>query len=263
VVYFCGVPETLGTGERVFAEMGISVSGDKLYRAVFDDWQHCDQTQRTRSRRKRDRYRVGKLEAIGPLSLETIDAGGDIAGPLTEMFDQRSIRFTEQGIADPFTDPKVRAFYAAAFRGGEGVAGRLHIFRVGDRPAAIRYNLVAGSRMFCLISSMSAEPDLRDNSPGKVGLTRILEQEFSGEIDLFDFGVGLNDEKRIWCNVQTPMRHHYLPRTLVGWMFVQMHRVRKGVKSRVKSNAQLLGLVRTIRARLRGGGPKSGGDALD
>jgi CelD/BcsL family acetyltransferase involved in cellulose biosynthesis len=69
----------------------------------------------------------------------------------------------------------------------------------------------------------------------------------------FDMGAGFTDEKRHWCNVQIPVRHHYVPLTPLGSLAGETHRGWQIVRQRIKGDARLAGLAKSVRARLQGG----------
>ena len=69
-------------------------------------------------------------------------------------------------------------------------------------------------------------------------------------------GEGLTDEKRHWCNVQIPVRHHYIPITRRGAVAATLHRGWQTTRARIKSDPKLLEMAKRVRgvvARLKGG----------
>ena len=126
---------------------------------------------------------------------------------LDTMFRQRAARFREMGVFDPFArpgDPRASTMQRVAPRLGR--AGQAaSCCKLDGEIVAMRYNIVHGDRLFCLISSMSDDPALRPGgSPGKQCLLRVMQTMFDEGFRVFDMGEGLTDEKRHWCNVQIP-----------------------------------------------------------
>jgi CelD/BcsL family acetyltransferase involved in cellulose biosynthesis len=130
---------------------------------------------------------------------------------------------------------------------------KLHVLKLKGDIVAVRYNIVHGDRLFCLISSMSEDPALRPGSPGKQCLLRVMQTVFAEGYRVFDMGEGLTDEKRHWCNVQIPVRHHYLPITAIGAVAAAAQRGAHVVKARIKANPTLLAAAKRLRARMTGG----------
>lgn len=252
LVYLCGIPDTISGVDGVFEGLGISVEADQLHRSVFSSWEQCNQEQRSRSRRKHDKQQGAKLDAMGEVSFEAIAAGDASDEVIDAMFVQRGERFKQQGIADPFEQQAVRDFYKTVFVSGNSLKGLLHVLRLNGEIVAVRYNLVMGKRIFCLISSMDTSEAIRPGSPGKQCLLRVMQSEFDNGYDMFDMGAGFTDEKRHWCNAQIQLRHYYVPLNWQGQVFTHTDRLLQQTKSAVKSNAKVFGMLKDLRTKFAG-----------
>ena len=240
-----------------FAELGQWIDGDTLYRAEFASWDNADKTQRSKSRRKHDRQQGERLDALGAVGFAELTNNDDTVPVIATMFRQRAARFAKMGVKDPFACPKTRAFYSGIASPTSPVDVRLHVLRLEGDIVAVRYNVVLGGRMFCLISSMSDDSAIQTGSPGKQCLLRVMQTVFDAGYKSFDMGAGFTDEKRHWCNVQIPVRHHYLPLTPMGRGVAFAHRAFKTVRHRVKSNPALLALAKRVRTAMHKGKAQS------
>jgi len=238
------VPES-----ELFAELGEQLEADTLYRSHFASWDDANTTQRSKSRRKHDRQQGERLEALGAVSFEEIGNGAEALAVLDVMFRQRAARFVRMGVRDPFADATTRAFYDATVEAGSGVEVKLHVLRLNGEIVAVRYNIVHGDRLFCLISSMSEDEAIQVGSPGKQCLLRVMQSVFDAGYRVFDMGVGFTDEKRHWCNEQVAVTHYYLPLTVRGWLAAKGHQGWHGLRHAIKSNARLRGLLVSLRSR--------------
>jgi CelD/BcsL family acetyltransferase involved in cellulose biosynthesis len=251
LVYLRAVPQLVVDGVDIFAELGNSLVGDTLYRAQFESWDEANTTQRSKSRRKHDRQQGERLDALGDVAFEELTGGPDAASVLDLMFHQRAARFVEMGVNDPFCAAGIRSFYDATVAPGSPVDVRLHALRLNGEIVALRYNIAHGDRLFCLISSMSDDPAIQGGSPGKQCLLRVMQTIFDAGWRTFDMGAGFTDEKRHWCNVQIPVRHHYIALTPLGAVATTLHRSWQVGRKRIKENKQLLGLIKSVRSRLQ------------
>ncbi len=252
LIYLKSVPQLIVDGVDLFAELGSSVAAETLYRAQFASWDQADRTQRSKSRRKHDRQQGDRLAALGTVSFEEVRNGMEAVGILDVMFQQRAARFAVMGVPDPFTCEGIRAFYYSSVAEGSGIAVRLHVLRLNGRIVAVRYNVAHGTRLFCLISSMSDDATIQTGSPGKQCLLRVMQSVFDAGCRAFDMGAGFTDEKRHWCNVQIPVRHHYVPLTTLGSIAGDGHRMWQVLRQRIKGNARLKGWAKAVRSRLQG-----------
>ncbi|HTN62908.1 MAG TPA: GNAT family N-acetyltransferase, partial [Devosia sp.] len=185
-----------------------------------------------------------RLDAMGAVSFEEIRNGGDAWDAIETMFAQRSARFKAMGIRDCFLRDRLTGFYHDAIAGDSGIDVRLHLLRLDGAIVAMRYNIVQGDRMFCLISSMSDDAAIQNGSPGKQCLLRVMQSVFEQGFAVFDMGAGLTDEKRHWCNVQTPLRHHYVALTAWGGAALRVHQGLQRTRKAIKENRALMGLLR-------------------
>ncbi len=258
-VYLRAIPHDVAGHDGLFDELGTSLTVETLYRSQYASWDECDRLQRSKSRRKHDRQQGDRLSAMGEVVFEELRTGDDMRRIIDTMFNQRSARFRAMGIRDTFVCDNLVGFYHAAARAGSGIDVRLHVLRLDGDVVAVRYNIVHGDRMFCLISSMSDDPAIQNGSPGKQCLLRVMQTVFDQGIGAFDMGQGQTDEKRHWCNMQIPLRQHYFGLTLRGALAVQGHRAFQKTRAGIKANPQLKAALRglfQVLDRIGGAGPK-------
>lgn len=246
-VYLRSIPCDVGGHAGLFDELGTPLAVDMLYRSQYGSWEECDRLQRSKSRRKHDRQQGDRLNALGAVGFEELRNGDETGPAIATMFTQRSARFRAMGIRDTFVCDDLTGFYHAAASAGSGVDVRLHVLRLNGDIVAVRYNIVHDDRMFCLISSMSDDPAIQNGSPGKQCLLRVMQTVFDAGIKAFDMGQGVTDEKRHWCNVQIPLRQHYVGLSGRGALAVRGHQAFQKIRAAIKANAQLKAGLRGLR----------------
>lgn len=251
LVYLRAIPET---ADGLFADLGIGLPVETLYRARFSDWAECNATQRSKSRRKHDRQQGEKLDAMGQVAFEAMAVDDPAAANVLDiMFAQRARRFRAIGVSDPFAPRDVARFYHATVRRGSGVEVKLHVLRLDGAIVAVRYNIVCARRLFCLISSMSDDPAIQAGSPGKQCLLRVMQTVFDEGYEIFDMGAGFTDEKRHWCNEQISLAHHYFPLNPRGRAIIAAHRQWQEFRAGIKANTRLLGIAKWVRGAFQKG----------
>lgn len=245
-LYLRAIPAEVEGFGPLFDELGDALAVDTLYRSEFSSWDECDQLQRSRSRRKHDRQQGDRLAALGDVQFELVTDPVAGRAAIEVMFRQRSARFKTQGIRDTFVCDNLIDFYQKAMQPASGVDVRLHVLRLNGDIVAVRYNIVHGDRMFCLISSMSDDPGIQNGSPGKQCLLRVMQSVFDDGFTMFDMGSGFTDEKRHWCNVQIPIRQHYVGRTWKGRLSVGLHQQFQKARAQAKANPRIKTAIRTL-----------------
>jgi len=250
LIYLKSVPQLSVDGVDIFAELGESITAETLYRSQFASWEEANTTQRSKSRRKHDRQQGERLEALGQVEFEELRGTPETMPVLETLFRQRAARFVEMGVSDPFTEPGIRAFYESTLDPARGVDVRFHVLRLNGEIVALRYNIAHGDRLFCLISSMSADPSIQTGSPGKQCLLRVMQTIFEAGWRVFDMGAGFTDEKRHWCNIQIPVRQHYVPLTPAGTFAARTHLGWQLLRQRIKSSKTVMGILKAVRGRM-------------
>lgn len=114
----------------------------------------------------------------------------------------------------------------------------------------MRYNIAHGERLFCLISSMSDDETVQTGSPGKQCLLRVMQTVFDAGCRGFDMGAGFTDEKRHWCNVHLPVRHHYVPLSMLGTVAARSHLGWQVLRQKLKASKAVMGVVKAVRGRM-------------
>ncbi|WP_375452778.1 GNAT family N-acetyltransferase [uncultured Devosia sp.] len=244
LIYLRWLPGRVGGRTGLFDELGVALPVETLYRAEFASWAECERVQRSKSRRKHDRQQGDRLDALGQVTFEVSRNGDDARDTIDTMFRQRSARFKAMGIRDIFVRDGLTEFYHAAVAANSGIAVQLQVLRLGGQIVAVRYNVVHGTRMFCLISSMSDDETVQAGSPGKQCLLRVMQSVFEQGYTMFDMGAGLTDEKRHWCNVQIPLQHHYVPLSAWGRTVLAAHRVIQKSRRQIKGHKKLITALR-------------------
>lgn len=248
LVYLRTVPTDIDGHAGLFDGLGSSLPVETLYRAQFPSWEQCDGEQRSRSRRKHDRQQGDRLAALGEVGFEQVSDLEEARRAVDIMFAQRSARFRQQGIRDAFVADDLIGFYRAALEPSSGIDVRLHVLRLDGEIVAVRYNVVHGDRMFCLISSMATCERIQSGSPGKQCLLRVMQTVFDQGIGVFDMGCGYTDEKRHWCNVQVVLRQHYVALTPLGALIGAGHRAYLRLRVWAKANDRVKALLRSAHA---------------
>ncbi len=246
-IYLRAIPGEIAGFGGLFDELGSPLAVDTLYRSEFSSWEDCDKLQRSRSRRKHDRQQGDRLAALGEIGFELVTDVEAGKAAIDVMFRQRSARFRAQGIRDTFVCDNLVDFYHKAMQPGSGLDICLHVLRLNGEIVAVRYNVVHGNRMFCLISSMSDDPAIQVGSPGKQCLLRVMQTVFDSGFAMFDMGAGFTDEKRHWCNVQTPLRQHYIGRTWKGRLSTGCHQQFQKLRAQAKASPRVKNGLRHLR----------------
>ncbi|OLP56857.1 hypothetical protein BJF92_12365 [Rhizobium rhizosphaerae] len=208
------------------------------------------------NRRRKFRVSDRKLQALGGYRHLIARDQHEKARLLEIFFAQKAARFARQNLPDVFAEPGIRAFFhalAAAPARETGEALRLDALIVtraeGDEIAAVAGLSQKGSHLLCQFSAID-EAIALEASPGEMLFHLIIERAHSEGLTLFDFGVGDQLYKRSWCNRETALFDVTLPVSRRGRAAMAHHRLSVALKTRIKQNPRLYGLLQAARRRM-------------
>ena len=202
--------------------------------------------------RKKLRAKERKLvEALGPVEHRRAAGAAEVDAILAAFYALKAARFSDQGIADPFADPAVKAFLRHACLDGltEGrPAVELHaLVAVRDeRMVAIYAGAVDARRFSGMMTAFDGGPEIARCSPGDQLLIRLVRDQAARGRTAFDLGVGESDYKARTCEVTIPLAESWLPVTLRGRVLAEVQRAHALARRRAKR----IPWVRTLARRL-------------
>ncbi|QPC93521.1 GNAT family N-acetyltransferase [Mesorhizobium sp. INR15] len=205
-------------------------------------------------KRKKHRSQTRKFEVVG--SHRRIAAGtmDEVNRLLDAFFEMKEFRFRKMGIANVFGDDQVRAFFRVLFT--EALAEdkpsfMLHGLEVAGKLRAITGSSRCGKRLICEFGAI-AEDDLGHTSPGDfLFFDNILEACETG-FEVYDFSVGDEPYKRLWCDIETQHFEVLVPLTLKGRMLALGLRQAARLKAFIKNSPLIWKLTKMLRRKAAG-----------
>jgi CelD/BcsL family acetyltransferase involved in cellulose biosynthesis len=205
---------------------------------------------RTSAKRKRKKHRsqTRKFEAAGGFRRITAETPEDVDRVLTAFFEMKEQRFRKMGVANVFGDGTVRRFFSDLFKAGLTGDRRfvLHGLEVGGKLRAVTGSSLGGNRIVCEFGAI-AEDELSHASPGDfLFFENIREAVDSGQA-VYDFSVGDEPYKRLWCDTEITQYDVLAPLSLKGRAYMRWLRALASVKGAIKNNPLIWKLVKRLR----------------
>ncbi len=208
-------------------------------------------------RRKKFRNAEKALNEMGGYEVTVAETTEDARSLLDLFFAQKARRLAEQGLADPFAKPAVRAFlhriaaeslhsdvkmlqlWALRLRGAEG----------SEIAAIVGLSAIEG-RFTAQFGSIdeTAAPNV---SVGELLYHHIIERCCGPEAIVFDFGIGDQAYKRSWCDIERVHYDAHIPLTPVGKLLCTALRQATATKRAIKRRPALEKIARRIAAPFR------------
>lgn len=202
-------------------------------------------------KRKKHRSQTRKFEAAGGFRLITAATPQDCDRLLSEFFAMKRDRFAKMGVADVFAEPSVKAFFHHLFveaLGAERPDFVLDALEVDGRLRAVTGSSRCGRRLICEFGAIR-EDDLAGTSPGDFLFFENIQRACNDGYSVYDFSVGDEPYKRLWCDIETRQFDALVSLTAKGRLLALALRTANRAKAWVKNNRTLWALVRKLRKR--------------
>jgi len=206
---------------------------------------------RTSGKRKRKKHRsqTRKFEAVGPIRI--VEAGSEVEVDriLAEFFELKAQRFRELGLKDVFAEPQTQSFFRELFVSALNMNPRpfeLHGLEVAGKLRAITGSSRSADRIICEFGAIAAD-DLGHASPGEFLFYEQIQDACTEGRAVYDFSVGDEYYKRLWCNLE---EHHFdvrIPISIAGRALGAAMGVASGAKRAIKSNKVIWSAIKRLR----------------
>lgn len=261
VVSLDKMPETVGEQPNPFMALHVlpNASGAYLTR-LSADWEQFYRDKRSSSTRRRDRTKLKRLEALGPVAFVTPEAEAEIGAVLDALFQQKQQSFARMGVADIFARPGYQAFFSDV-ASDPATRGMVHVSRldVGETLAAANFGLMLNGRYYHILASYDGGPVSRFG-PGAAHLRALMQHAIAHGCKIFDFTIGDEPYKREWADTELRLFDHCAAGTLRGHGVVLAGTAFRQVKRHIKQTPALWAAYTRMRA-LVGGLKRNGTEA--
>lgn len=205
-------------------------------------------------KRKKHRSQTRKFEAVG--TFRRIEAGSreEVDRLLDAFLEMKEARFAKMGIANVFGDRQVRDFFRALFTDAlaeEKPPFLLHGLEVAGKLRAVTGSSRSGKRLICEFGAI-AEDDLAFTSPGDFLFFDNIQEACELGYQVYDFSVGDEPYKRLWCDIEVQHFEVLAPLTLKGRALATGLRQGARVKAFIKNNPTIWRLTKMLRRKAAG-----------
>lgn len=204
-----------------------------------------------RRKRKKHRAQARKFEAAGGYRRIQAKTPAETNALLDAFFVMKDERFRKMGISNVFGDPAVQSFFRALF--SDALADKepaflLHGLEVDGKLRAVTGSSRAGKRLVCEFGSI-ADDDLSHTSPGDFLFFENIREACETGFDVYDFSVGDEPYKRLWCDIETVHFDAFVPLTAKGRLLSGGMRATNRLKSLVKGSPAVWRIAKALRRR--------------
>lgn len=205
-------------------------------------------------KRKKHRSQTRKFEAVGGYRRVEAGTANEVNRLLDAFFEMKEFRFRKMGIANVFGDPPVRSFFRALFVEAlqeKDPAFVLHGLEVADKLRAVTGSSRSGKRLICEFGAI-AEDDLGHTSPGDFLFFDNIQEACETGFGAYDFSVGDEPYKRLWCDIETQHFEVLVPLTLKGRALALVLQQGARLKTFIKNSPTIWRLTKMLRRKAAG-----------
>ncbi|WP_265515462.1 GNAT family N-acetyltransferase [Nitratireductor luteus] len=202
-------------------------------------------------RRKKHRSQVRKLEVAGGYRRYAARTVEEVDLLLDAFFRMKHHRFAKMGISDVFDDPAVQASFRILFMNALQLSPPpfvLHALEVGGVVRAVTGSSQTEDTLICEFSTF-AEDELAHASPGDFLFYENIAAAAEDGFAVYDFSVGDEAYKRIWCDLETHHADVIAGLSSRGHVVAAVLRTWSRAKRFIKTSPVLMQIVRRLRRR--------------
>lgn len=208
---------------------------------------------RTSGKRKRKKHRsqTRKFEAAGGFRRLEAKSEVETNALLDAFFTMKEARFRKMGITNVFADEAVHSFFRALF--AEALKEPkpsfvLHGLEVAGKIRAATGSSRCAERLICEFGAI-ADDDVAFASPGGYLFFDNIREACDEGYSIYDFSVGDEPYKRLWCDLEIRQFDVLMPLTIKGRAAAAALLGANRLKSFVKNNRFVWKLVKTFRKK--------------
>ena len=201
-------------------------------------------------KRKKHRSQIRKFEAAGGYRLIEARTHDEIDRVLDAFYAMKHIRLTKMGVEDVFGEPHVQSFFRRLFQEADGPRPDfvLHALEVGGSIRAVTGSSRTANAIICEFGAI-LEDELANASPGDFLFFESIKSACDEGLALYDFSVGDELYKRLWCDVEAIHTDVLVALTAKGRVLAATTRGKTRLKAWVKNNQAIWSMIKRLRRR--------------
>ena len=241
------LPDRLNHGSNPALSIWPARASHRAYAASLSGTWDEYQGQIPKRVRSDSRRQLRRLAAHGDVSFVVASDGQEFDDFVTMMIGQKRRRFAETGARDILADESTQVFYRG-LRGRLGRNGSVHLSAlcVDGTVVATHWGMVYDDRFYYLMPTF-AGGIWKTMSVGRLLQERLMQLALEKGLRCFDFSVGDEPYKRIWCNREMILYESVKVRSLRGLLFYTVMRLQSWAKSNRTTRRALMTLLQIVR----------------
>lgn len=248
VRYFARMPQQLGGSRNPFLDIASSFCEGFAYTAALpDSWDEFRHGLPAKFQKDNARM-IRRLSEMGQFEFVVAKTASEFSDIVEAMFAQKERRYKETGARNILADINTRAFYREL---GESVSGdvKVHLsaLMLNGEILATHLGAFDQNRFYYLFPTFAGEAWAKF-SPGRLLLENLVQWAIANRLQTFDFTIGGEAYKEIWCDSEMPLYRVVEPLTFRGQIFAWLQELIYWVKTNQRARALAMSMLRMLNA---------------
>lgn len=247
VRYFLRMPQQWEGRQNVFLDIAFSFCEGLAYAATLpDSWDEFRHGLPSKFQKDNARM-IRRLSEMGRLEFVVAKTASEFGRIVEAMFAQKERRYKETGTRNILADINTRAFYSEL---GECVGGdvKVHLsaLMLDGEILATHLGAFHRGRFYYLFPAFAGEGWAKF-SPGRLLLENLVQWAIANQLRIFDFTIGGEAYKEIWCDLQMPLYRIVEPLNFRGQVFARAQALISWVKTNPRARVLAMRMLNALR----------------
>jgi CelD/BcsL family acetyltransferase involved in cellulose biosynthesis len=245
LIFFEKQPATIGDQDNPFLALGCTpYVEDAHYTRLEGTWEEYFRAKRSSKKRGKYRNQENGLRKLGELSFGIVSEPSEIRAALKELFEWKSQQYDETGVQNNLRWPGRKEFYEGVVLDPQ-LKNTVKLFALKIDDQVISGDICAPYKgRNTGIFHFGYNRKLSKYSVGELLRMKITEWCFQNGLSIYDYSIGDDTYKKIWCENTLHLYSYAKPKTLKGWALILLRRTR----NRLSGIAWLKSAVRSTRS---------------
>lgn len=206
--------------------IGFSKYNHYLYLKAYNSSLEKDWDQYYKSIKKRIRSDSGRqirrLKKIDKVKFDIAESINDKKYIIRKMIKQKMSRYEKTNVWNMFKIHNYKDFYEKlAYLSPKSFEVHCSSLKVGNEVIATHVGITNKKTFYYLMPANDLN-EWEKFSPGRLLLIKLLEWSINNKFSVFDFTIGGEIYKKIWCNQEIDLYYSLIPMTLKGKLYCNL-----------------------------------------
>tara|TARA_B100000579_G_scaffold413491_1_gene406180 strand:- start:1483 stop:2586 length:1104 start_codon:yes stop_codon:yes gene_type:complete len=228
--------------------LGFSNENHSLYLKAYntllaEDWDQHYKTIKKRIRSDSERQ-IRRLKKIDTINFDIAESISDKKYIIEKMIEQKYNRYEKTKVWNMFKIQHYKDFYEKlAYLDSKRFQVHCSSLKVGNEIIATHVGIY-NKRIFYYLMPANNFNEWEKFSPGRLLLIKLLEWSVKNKLSMFDFTVGGETYKKIWCDQEINLYYSLKAITLKGKIYCNF----LNMKLQIKKSIFLSGIIRKMKS---------------